>query len=127
MLDIIRQAHRQFGVGVRHLYAKLRKANRITCSLSSLYRILRRCGALVRHPRKPKPVWTRYAKAVPRERAQMDIKYLPESRFQLTLVDDCSRYLAATVLERRTMEAVCTALPRLLQAVALLPAMHPDR
>jgi transposase InsO family protein len=95
----------------------LRQANRITCSLSSLYRVLRRCGALVRRPRKPKPVWIRYAKALPGERAQMDIKYLPEDRFQLTLVDDCSRYLAATVLERRTMAAVCGALPRLLQAL----------
>ena len=47
----------------------------------------------------------------------MDIKYLPEDRFQLTLVDDCSRYLAATVLERRTMAAVCAALPRLLRAL----------
>jgi transposase InsO family protein len=117
VLDIIRQAHRQLGVGVRRLYAELRKANQITCSLSSLYRVLRRCGALVRRPRKPKPVWTRYAKELPGERAQMDIKYLPDDRFQLTLVDDCSRYLAATVLERRTMEAVCGALPRLLQAL----------
>ena len=117
VLDIIRQAHRQLGVGVRRLYASLRKAKRITCSLSSLYRVLRRCGALVRRPRKPKPVWIRYAKEMPGERAQMDIKYLPENRFQLTLVDDCSRYLAATVLERRTMDAVCSALPRLLQAL----------
>jgi transposase InsO family protein len=121
VLDIIRQAHRQLGVGVRRLYAALRQAGRITCSLSSLYRVLRRCGALVRRPRKPKPVWTRYAKALPGERAQMDIKYLPENRFQLTLVDDCSRYLVATVLERRTMAAVCGALPRLLRALPFPP------
>ncbi len=28
----------------------------------------------------------------------MDLKYLPQGRYQLTLVDDCSRSLAATVL-----------------------------
>ena len=78
--------------------------------------MLRRCGALARRPRKPKPNWTRYAKALPGERAQMDLKYLPQGRFQLTLVDDCSRYLAATVLEKRTTTAVCQALPRLLGA-----------
>ena len=47
----------------------------------------------------------------------MDLKYLPQGRFQLTLVDDCSRFLAATVLERRTTAAVCRALPRLLKTI----------
>ena len=47
----------------------------------------------------------------------MDIKYLPEGRFQLTLVDDCSRYLAATVLESRTMAAVSRVVPDLLRTI----------
>ena len=47
----------------------------------------------------------------------MDLKYLPQGRYQLTLVDDCSRYLAAAVLEKRTTAAVCKALPGLLQAL----------
>ena len=117
LLDIIRGAHRELGWGVRRRYAYLRQAGLIRCSLSSVYRVLRRCGALVRRPRKPKPVWTRYAKENPGERAQMDLKYLPQGRFQLTLVDDCSRFLAATVLERRTTAAVCRALPRLLKTI----------
>jgi len=116
VLDVIRRTHRELGWGVRRLYAYLKQAGRITCSLSSVYRVLRRCGALLRRPRKPKPVWTRYAKATPGERAQMDLKYLPQDRYQLTLIDDCSRYLAATVLEKRTTAAVCRALPGLLEA-----------
>lgn len=114
VLDVIRRSHHERGWGVRRLYAHLRQARLVTCSLSSVYRVLRRCGALVRRPRKPKPVWIRYARAVPGERAQMDLKYLPQGRFQLTLVDDCSRLLAATVLEARTAAAVCQALPHLL-------------
>lgn len=117
VLDVIRGAHRQLGWGVRRLHAYLRQARLITCSLSSVYRVLRRCGALVRRPRKPKPVWTRYAKAVPGERAQVDLMYLPQGRYQLTLVDDCSRFLAATILERRTTAAVCEALPGLLETI----------
>ncbi len=103
-------------MGVRRLYAQLRLAGLISCSLSSVYRVLRRAGALVRRPRKPKPIWIRYAKAIPGERAQMDLKYLPQERYQLTLVDDCSRFLAATVLEKRTTAAVCRVLPRLLES-----------
>jgi transposase InsO family protein len=61
-------------------------------------------------------VWTRYAKALPGERGQMDLMYLPEGRYQLTLVDDCSRVLAATVLSQRTTAAVCRALPYLLRS-----------
>lgn len=114
-LDVIRGAHRELGWGVRRLHAYLRQASLIRCSLSSVYRVLRRCGALARRPRKPKPAWLRYAKALPGERAQMDLKYLPQGRYQLTLVDDCSRMLAATVLEQRTTGAVCRALPRLLE------------
>ena len=117
VLDIIRRAHRQLGLGVRRLHAQLLQAGLIRCSLSSVYRVLRRCGALVRRPRKPKPIWIRYARAFPGERAQMDLKYLPQGRYQLTLVDDCSRYLAATVLEQRTTAAVCRALPGLLATV----------
>jgi transposase InsO family protein len=117
VLDVIRDAHRQLAWGVRRLHAHLRQAELITCSLSSVYRVLRRCGALMRRPRKPKPIWTRYAKAVPGERAQMDLKYLPQGRFQLTLVDDCSRFLAATLVEQRTTAAVCRVLPGLLKTL----------
>jgi len=114
VLDSIRRAHRELGLGVRRLHAYLTRAGLISCSLSSVYRILRRCGALMRRPRKPKPHWIRYARAVPGERAQMDLKYLPQGRYQLTLIDDCSRYTGARVLPRRTTAAVCKALPELL-------------
>jgi transposase InsO family protein len=116
VLDIIRQVHRQLGLGVRRLHAHLTQAGLISCSLSSVYRVLKRAGALIHRPRKPKPIWTRYAKALPGERGQMDLMYLPEGRYQFTLVDDCSRLLAATVLTQRTTAAVCLALPRLLHS-----------
>ena len=115
VLDPIRHAHWELGWGVRRLHAHLRQAGLIRCSVSSVYRVLRRCGALVRRPRKPKPVWTRYAKERPGQRAQMDLKYLPEGRYQLTLIDDCSRYATGDVLEGRTTAAVCRALPQLLK------------
>jgi transposase InsO family protein len=113
-LERIRLVHRRLGLGVRRLHAYLCQAGLISCSLSTVYRVLRRAGALVRRPRKPKPIWQRYQKAWPGERAQLDLKYLPQRRFQLTLVDDCSRYLAAAVLTRRTCAAVCAVLPVLL-------------
>ncbi len=117
VLDIIRGAHRKFGFGVKRLHAYLTKAGLITCSVSSVYRVLRRAGALLACPRKPKRLWLHYAKASPGDRAQMDLLYLPEGRYQLTLVDDCSRVLAATVLSRRTCAAVCKALPCLLETI----------
>ena len=114
VLDRIRTAHHELGIGVRRLHATLAADGRITCSASSVYRVLHRAGALAIKPRRPTPVWTRYAKETPGERAQLDLKYLPENRYQLTLIDDCTRMLAATVLTERTMQDVCTALPRLL-------------
>jgi transposase InsO family protein len=114
IVDGVRQFHRELGVGVRRLHAQLVR-RRINCSLSSVYRILRRAGALVLRPRKPKQIWIRYAKAHPGERAQMDLKYLPRGLFQLTLIDDCSRYLAARVIPKRTTAAVCAALPGMLE------------
>jgi transposase InsO family protein len=45
----------------------------------------------------------------------MDLMYLPDGRYQLTLVDDCSRFLAATVLKQRTTAAVTELLPCLLK------------
>jgi transposase InsO family protein len=46
----------------------------------------------------------------------MDIMYLPHGRYQLTLIDDCTRLTAATVLASRTMQAVLAVLPHLLDA-----------
>jgi transposase len=65
VLDIIRQAQRELGIGVRRLHATLKADGRIQCSASSVYRVLRRAGALVSKPRRPKPIWTRYARASP--------------------------------------------------------------
>jgi transposase InsO family protein len=113
---VIRRAHRALKCGVHRVYAYLRAARLTTRSFSSIYRVLSRCGALVRRRRRPKPHWQLYAKAWPGERAQMDIKYLPESLYQLTLIDDCSRVTAATVIPGRTQVAVIEALPRLLGA-----------
>jgi transposase InsO family protein len=113
---LIRQAHKALGCGVHRLYAYLKAAKLTTRSFISVYRVLSRCGALVKRRRRPKPNWILYAKAFPGERAQMDIKYLPEGRYQLTLVDDCSRLTAATVLLDRTQSTVIEALPRLLAA-----------
>ena len=113
---LIRQAHTTLGCGVHRLYAYLKAARLTARCFSSVYRVLRRCGALARRRRRPKPNWILYAKAFPGERAQMDIKYLPEDRFQLTLIDDCSRLTAATVMPGRRQRDVVEALPRLLAA-----------
>lgn len=117
VLDIIRRVQHELGFGFRRLHAYLHQAGQISCSSSSVYRMLQRAGALVAHTRRPKPNWQRYAKELPGERAQMDLKYLPDGRYQCTLIDDCSRTLAATVLTGRTMADVVAALPRLLAAM----------
>ena len=52
-----------------------------------------------------------------RETRQTNREYLPQGHYQLTLIDDCIRFLAATVLERHTTAAVCRALPGLLDTV----------
>ena len=103
-VDIIRRAHATLRCGVHRLYAYLKAARLTALSFSSVYR-LSRCGALVKRRRRPKPNWTLYAKAWTGERAQLDIKYLPEGRYQLTLIDDCSRLTAAMLrLHVRTSE-----------------------
>lgn len=112
----IRRAHAALHCGVHRLYAYLKAARLTHRSFSSVYRVLSRCGALLKRRRRPKPNWQMYAKAWPGERAQMDIKYLPEGRYQLTLIDDCSRLTAATVMTGRTQADVIQALPRLLAA-----------
>jgi len=111
---LIRRAHKALRCGVHRLYFYLRATSLTTRSFASVYRVLSRCGALVKRKRRPKPNWILYAKAWPGERAQMDIKYLPEGRYQLTLIDDCSRMTAAHVMTGRTQIDVIEALPRLL-------------
>lgn len=116
VLDIIRRVQHALGFGYRRLHAHLTAAGPLACSPSSVYRVRKRAGSLVTHRRRPKPNWPRSAKETPGERAQMDLKYLPEGRCQGTLIDDWSRTLAATVLTGRTLADVVAALPRLLAA-----------
>ena len=113
---LIRQTHQALRCGVHRLYAYLKAARLTKRSFTSVYRVLSRCGALVKRRRRPKPNWILYAKAWPGERAQMDIKYLPDGLYQLTLIDDCSRMTAATVIPGRTQADVIEVLPRLLRA-----------
>jgi len=113
---VIRRAHKALGCGVHRLYFYLQATKLTTRSFASVYRVLSRCGALVKRRRKPKPNWQMYAKAWPGERAQMDIKYLPEGLYQLTLIDDCSRLTAATVMTGRAQADVIQAMPRLFAA-----------
>ena len=113
---LIRRVYAALRCGVHRVYAYLKAAKLTTRSFSSVYRVLNRAGALGKRRHKPKPNWQMYAKAWPGERAQMDIKYLPEGRYQLTLIDDCSRMTAATVLLGRTQKDVIEALPRLFDA-----------
>ena len=49
-----------------------------------------------------------------RKTRQTNREYLPQGHYQLTLIDDCIRFLAATVLERHTTAAVCRTLLGLL-------------
>lgn len=114
---LIRQAHKALGCGVHRLYFYLRAARLTTRSFASVYRVLSRCGALVKRRRKPRPNWQMYAMSWPGERAQMDIKYLPQGFYQLTLIDDCSRLTAATVIPGRAQADVIAALPRLFAAL----------
>lgn len=111
VLDAIRKAHLKLGLGVMRRHAYLKQACLISCSLSSVYGVLRRAGALVRRPRRPKPHGQRHFKARPGERAQMALLYLPEGRYQLTLMDDCTRFLAATVLSAPTCPAPRASIP----------------
>lgn len=119
--SLIRRAHRALACGVHRLYAYLRQANLSQRSFSSVYRVLRRCGALVRRKRRPRPNWHLYAKAWAGERAQMDLKYLPYGRYQLTLIDDCTRLTAAAVLLGRTQADVLHALPARLRRAFPFP------
>ncbi len=101
---LIRQTHRALGCGVHLCLPAGRQAyqTQLRERLSSPQALRRsRCQA----PR-PKPNWILYAKAFPGERAQMDIKYLPEGRYQLTVIDDCSRLTAATVMLGRAQRDV---------------------
>ena len=97
-----------------------------TRSFASVYRVLRRGGALAKRRRRPKPNWTLYAKAWPGERAQIDIQYLPGGHYQLTLIDDCSRLTAATVMSGRPQKDVIAALPRLLATFPFELRFIPD-
>lgn len=100
--------------GPRRL-ARYLDAEGITISVYGVYRVLQRAGLVRKRRSRPRKKPRSYAMAVPGQRVQMDVKYLPAMRLKgrpeplrqylYNAIDDCTRLQAACVSSELTPQA----------------------
>lgn len=88
-----------------------RLALRLGLPRSTVYVVLRRNKLNHLFAKKVKEPVRRYEKKTPGELLHVDLKYLPSIggkryKYQLTIMDDCTRYSKATILEKKTTTAI---------------------
>ena len=98
----------------------------ITISVYGVYCVLQRAGMVQKRRSRPRKKPQSYAMAVPGQRVQVDVKYLPVLRLKdrpeplkqylYNAIDDCTRLQVAWVSSEITPRASVQFLHRLLQA-----------
>lgn len=96
-----------------------RIAFRVGIPRSTVYQVLKRNGKNRLFEKKGKIHTKRYEKNSPGERLQVDFKQLPaiagkKYRYQVTIIDDYSRYVFAQIIEKRTTKAVTSVILKFL-------------
>lgn len=97
-----------------------RIAIRLAMPRSTVYQVLKRNAQNHLFEKRAKKHTKRYEKKNPGERLQLDFKQLPaiggkKYRYQVSIIDDCSRYVFAEIIEKRTTRAVTSVLASFLE------------
>ena len=119
--DQVQQAHilalrRERRLGGKHLRNELHRLHAVRLSSATIHKVLVRHQLNMLPPRrrlrhKPK----RYSRPVPGDRVQMDICQIRPSLYQFTAIDDCSRYLVASLARRQSAAAILPFLDQVLE------------
>lgn len=110
--------------GPRRLAYYLAQEN-IPISVFGVYRVLQRAGLVKKRRSRPRKKPQSYAMAIPGQRVQVDVKYLPHlqlrtrpeplKQYLYTAIDDCTRLQVAWVNSEITPQASVQFLHRLLR------------
>ena len=96
----------------------------VQVSVFGVYRVLQRAGVVKKRRSRPRKKPQSYAMAVPGQRVQVDVKYLPPLRLRnrpeplkqylYTAIDDCTRLQVAQVSSKLTPQASVRFLERIV-------------
>lgn len=95
----------------KHKEGPDRLAIRLNMSSSTVYAVLRRHGKNHLFEKEEKKKARLYEKKRPGDRLCLDLKHLPaiggkRFKYQVSLLDDCTRYTEAAILERKTTKNI---------------------
>jgi len=113
---LILALRRERRLGVKRLRNELQRLHEVRLSAATIHKVLTRHGLNVlptrkRNRQKPK----RYDRPVPGDRVQMDTCKIRPGLYQFTAIDDCSRFLVASLARRRSAHATLRFLDQVLE------------
>jgi transposase InsO family protein len=115
-------------LGVRRIQHELERLYDCHLSIATIADVLQRHGVVRLKPPKRRRSYTRYAKAVPGERVQMDTLKVAPGVYQYTAIDDCSRFVVADLYPRRTAANTLDFLDLVLDSFAVpVQCLQTDR
>lgn len=100
---LILNLRKERNLGTRRIQSELKRLYSISFSTATIHKVLKKHAVaplrLKRHYRKQ---IKRYSCKVPGERVQMDVCKIANNLYQYTAIDDCTRYKALALYNRRT-------------------------
>lgn len=101
--NLIIDLRKERNLGARRIQSELKRLHNISFSTATIHKVLKKYAVaplhLKRHYRKQVK---RYSCKVPGERIQMDVCKIASRLYQYTAIDDCTRYKALALYNRRT-------------------------
>lgn len=112
---IILNLRKKRKLGARRIQNELLRHHRISFSLATIHKVLKRnnVGPLKRLRRKK--VFERYQRPIPGDRVQMDTMKVAPGMFQYTAIDDCTRYRVLGLYKRRTASNTLLFIDRVME------------
>ena len=112
----ILELRRDRRLGVKRIRNELIRLDKLELSAATIHKVLVRHGVSVLSPRKRvRHKSKRYNRPVPGDRVQMDTCQIRPGLYQFTAIDDCSRFLAASLAKRRLAAGTLAFLDRVLE------------
>ena len=114
--ELIVRLRRERRLGVKRLRIELERLHGLRLAASTLHKVLAGHGlSALPRKRRVRHVPKRYSRPVPGERVQLDSCKIRPGLWQFTAIDDCSRYLVATLAPRRSGAAALTLLEQMFE------------
>jgi transposase InsO family protein len=116
--NLIINVRKERSLGARRIQSELKRLYGISFSTATIHKVLKKHAVKPLHPKRHyRKQVKRYSCKVPGERVQMDVCKIAAELYQYTAIDDCTRYKALALYNRRTATNTLDFLDQVIERI----------